>query len=339
MQLPLPARTSLLASKLVGGIALLMMLAFSPVVAAAPHPTRHGKHKAHRAARRHRQIEATPPAAPSPSPSPIPPAPIDAGADAPPPDAGEHPLPEATRAVPPVKPVKEVLLTFDDGPHLVYSPQVMAELDKRNIKVIFFVNGWHFDKDARGRAMIRTELEHGHYVGNHTYSHRILCKHINLAPYEIDHNEDLIQQTLGYRPTLLRTPYGQHCPDLKKIVAERGYDMINWDIDAQEWRHPSTRADQMAKYIIDHIARSRGRSIVLMHDTHLVTVQALPVILTWLDQHPEVKVISWEALLKPLPKSAVLEALGWVKSSITAVPPPLLPSPVPTPTEPQRQTP
>src|ERR1051326_6526817 len=116
--------------------------------------------------------------------------------------------PQVSKPAEPAKPA-EVLFTFDDGPHRQFTPKVLAELDKHKIHAIFFVNGWHFDKDEKARAVLREEIQHGNYVGNHTYSHRILCKHLLLAPSEIDKNEDLIETALGYRPSLLRTPYGQ----------------------------------------------------------------------------------------------------------------------------------
>src|SRR5262249_34289526 len=190
--------------------------------------------------------------------------------------------PPVTKQAEPAKPT-EVVFTFDDGPHLKLTPKVLAELDKHKIKAIFFVNGWHFDKDERARAVLRDEVARGHYVGNHTYSHRVLCKQINLAPVEIDKNGDLIEQSLGYRPTLLRTPYGQHCAPLMKIVKARGYDQIAWDIDAQEWK-PGSKGDKVARFIIDRLAHAHGRQIVLMHDTHAVTLEALPKILEWLGQ-------------------------------------------------------
>jgi peptidoglycan/xylan/chitin deacetylase (PgdA/CDA1 family) len=211
----------------------------------------------------------------------------------------------------PAKPA-EVLFTFDDGPHQKFTPKVLAELEKHKVHAIFFVNGWHFEKDVKARAVLRDEIAQGHYVGNHTYSHRILCKNMNLAPTEIDKNEDLIDQALGYRPTLLRTPYGQHCPALVKLVKARGYDQIAWNIDAQEWK-PGTHGDKVASFIINQIAHAHGRTIVLLHDTHAVTLDALPKILEWLDKHPNIKVLEPRVLLKPGAPVPKLAATGQLR--------------------------
>src|SRR5687768_6802793 len=105
-----------------------------------------------------------------------------------------HPL-EVEPAVGP-----EVVFTFDDGPRLDTTPRVLAELERRGIKAVFFVVGRKFEKDERARELLRQIAAQGHYIGNHTYSHRILCKHINLAPDEIDRNQLLIEEVLGTRP-------------------------------------------------------------------------------------------------------------------------------------------
>jgi peptidoglycan/xylan/chitin deacetylase (PgdA/CDA1 family) len=256
-----------------------------------------------------------------------------AGALAPAWAAAAHPrhhrqpgAPDAQRRAPETGP-PEVLFTFDDGPHLTYTPRVLAELQRRNVKAVFFVNGWHFDRDPRGRALVHEEAAQGHYVGNHTYSHRILCKHLKDAPREIDRNEDLLQEVLGFRPVLLRTPYGQHCKALVKLVAERGYEQIGWDIDAQEWR-PGKRAADVARFIIARLAKLHGRATVLLHDTHADTVEALPIIFDWLAQHPEIKVLDWHALVHTTPgagaqatgqpTAGAWAAVEWISRSIRA---------------------
>jgi peptidoglycan/xylan/chitin deacetylase (PgdA/CDA1 family) len=211
----------------------------------------------------------------------------------------------------------EVVFTFDDGPKLDTTPKVLAELERRGIKAVFFVVGRKFEKDDRARDLLKQIAEQGHYIGNHTYSHRILCRHLNLAPDEIERNQTLIEEVLGVRPLLLRTPYGQHCRRLKQIVAERGFEQIGWDIDAQEWL-PGSRGARVAKLIIDRLSKLKGRGIVLMHDTREATVTALPIILDWLDQHKEIKIADWRVLLRPRPpiRSDVLEALKVMRKQL-----------------------
>src|SRR5207302_361968 len=134
------------------------------------------------------------------------------------------------------------------------------------------------------------------------------------APREIDRNQELIAQVLGFRPELLRTPYGQHCKQLKRIVAERGYSQIGWDIDPQEWR-PGRKVEDVVHYITSRLARiRRGRAIVLMHDSREKTVLALPKVLDWLAVHPEIKIVDWRALSRPQSsfRSILLDAFCYI---------------------------
>src|SRR5205085_1239439 len=75
---------------------------------------------------------------------------------------------------------RELLLTFDDGPDLEGTPLILEELDRRNLKAIFFVTGWQCLRprwdDAARRDLMRKIAAHGHLVGNHTLHHANLCK-------------------------------------------------------------------------------------------------------------------------------------------------------------------
>ena len=63
---------------------------------------------------------------------------------------------------------KYIALTFDDGPHPVYTPEILDILKENNAKATFFVIG----KNAKNYPdLILREKEEGHEIGNHTYSH------------------------------------------------------------------------------------------------------------------------------------------------------------------------
>ena len=75
---------------------------------------------------------------------------------------------------------RELLLSFDDGPDLVGTPTILAELDRRGLKAIFFVTGWRFAGPGPGdqarRDLLRKIAAHGHLVANHTFTHHNLCE-------------------------------------------------------------------------------------------------------------------------------------------------------------------
>jgi peptidoglycan/xylan/chitin deacetylase (PgdA/CDA1 family) len=179
-------------------------------------------------------------------------------------------------------------LTFDDGPAVDKTPKILDILDQHGIKAVFFVLGNHFQGTSataeKSRELAREELRRGHAVGNHTIHHYFLCGHyyIKQAWQEIEGNAKLIEDAIGQRPDLFRTPYGAHCKQLTAVLDGLGIKPIGWDIDPQDWRLKN--APKIEQYIEKHLATLHGRAIVLFHDVQAATVVALPHILDWIDQ-------------------------------------------------------
>jgi peptidoglycan/xylan/chitin deacetylase (PgdA/CDA1 family) len=244
----------------------------------------------------------------------------------------KHEAAHETTAPRPAKPPvdagpPEILLTFDDGPALDKTPKVLDILDQHHLKAVFFVNGWHFQGDKppaeKARELLREEVKRGHAVGNHTIHHYFLCGkvYVKRAPEEIEGNAALIEQAIGVRPDLFRTPYGSHCKQLNEILAGLGIKPIGWDIDPQDWRLKD--AKKIESYVENQLKHlESGRKIVLFHDVQAATVEALPHILDWLDKEnatrvaagrPPITVVDYMYLLpehKLVPP--LLDALGRV---------------------------
>lgn len=178
-------------------------------------------------------------------------------------------------------PRRDVLLTFDDGPDLEVTPLVLAELDRRGLKAIFFVQGSHLigerTADRARRRLVRTLVEHGHMVGNHTLSHKDVCLQRDALEREIDDNQEVLTAATGIRPVLFRSPYGARCRALDEALAARGLINVGWNVDPQEWRGDDPAA--IAATVAAQLRALPGRGIVLLHDTKRATVRALPRIL------------------------------------------------------------
>jgi peptidoglycan/xylan/chitin deacetylase (PgdA/CDA1 family) len=218
----------------------------------------------------------------------------------------------------------EVLFTFDDGPDLVRTPKVLDTLAVHHIKAVFFVNGVHFQGNSAGaekaRGLLREELARGHYVGNHTVHHKFLCGQLGprIADDEILKNAELIEQAVGARPELYRTPYGAHCKTLSATLSRLGIRHTGWDIDPQDWKVKNTEI--VRDRVIGALRNLRGRAILLMHDVHDDTVQALPQILDWLEKENQARVqrgevpihiLDYDYLLPPRPVfPPLLEQIG-----------------------------
>jgi peptidoglycan/xylan/chitin deacetylase (PgdA/CDA1 family) len=181
--------------------------------------------------------------------------------------------------------VRELVLTFDDGPDLAGTPVVLDELAKRGLKAIFFVNGQHMvgsrAQDAARRDLVRRIAAQGHLVANHTLSHRNLCADIEpeTLETEIDGNAEIITAATGVRPLLFRSPYGARCRMLDQALRDRSLLQVGWNLDPQEWRGDGE--DAIVRYVTRRLSRFGGRLILLLHDHQREAVRALPRILDW----------------------------------------------------------
>jgi len=179
-----------------------------------------------------------------------------------------------------------VLLTFDDGPDLQGTPLILDELDRRNLKAVFFVMGQHIvrnrPEDLARRDLLRKLAVHGHHVGNHTMNHKDLCQNPGALAEEVDHAAELITYATGVRPLLFRAPYGARCRSLDRALAERDLIQVGWNADPQEWRGDGESA--IFAYVTNRLAHASAPVILLLHDKNLAAVHALPRILDWIEQ-------------------------------------------------------
>ena len=166
----------------------------------------------------------------------------------------------------------EVALTFDDGPHPVFTPLVLDILARYRIRATFFCVGLCAIAYPELVARIATE---GHAIGNHTWSHPYLP---DLTRDEVVRQVDATGQVLGAvagtAPVMMRPPYGSRTPAVLRWLADRDLTMVLFDVDAQDWTTPGTDAIVAAV-----TSAAAPGSIVLMHDAggdRTQTVAALP---------------------------------------------------------------
>lgn len=173
--------------------------------------------------------------------------------------------------------------TFDDGPEIVTTPRLLDLLDAHHVRATFFVVGHRIDGDEphhrAQRALLREIVRRGHLLGNHTYHHVVLG---NLRPsqiaYEIDRTGDLVQQSTGRRPELMRAPFGMlTAPRSLGAVAARNLTPAYWMIDTHDWEVTSAEAVQ-ARFRQELLEHPHG-GVVLMHDTRPWSVRAFPLIM------------------------------------------------------------
>lgn len=166
-----------------------------------------------------------------------------------------------------------IALTFDDGPHPQNTPRLLDMLRARNVKATFYVIGRSVDIYPQ---VVRRTVAEGHEIGNHSYTHRLLSK---LGDEELRQEmarcRDAVGRAAGVQPRTMRPPYGGLLQRQRELVhSEYGYPTILWSCDPLDWKRPG--ASVVASRILG--GTSAG-GIVLAHDLHAQTVDAMPATL------------------------------------------------------------
>jgi len=166
-----------------------------------------------------------------------------------------------------------IAMTFDDGPHPQNTPRLLDMLRARNIKATFYVVGQCVSLYPN---VVRRTVAEGHEIGNHSNTHRLLSK---LSDTEILADlrrcHDAIGRAAGVRPRTMRPPYGGLLQRQRELVhAEFGYPIILWSADPLDWKRPGPSV--VTSRIL---AEASSGGIVLAHDLHSQTVDAMPATL------------------------------------------------------------
>jgi len=168
---------------------------------------------------------------------------------------------------------KVVALTIDDGPHYKTTPQMLAVLRDKNVKLTLFILG---ENVVRHPELLAQAVADGHEIGTHAYSHNPLTKMSRGGVgEELDKAEKAIIGVAS-KPTLFRPPGGAYNDAVTAEAGKRGYTTILWSIDPGDWRRPSV------KQVVDGVMNNiEPGSIVLLHEGQypLPTPEAIGIII------------------------------------------------------------
>jgi peptidoglycan/xylan/chitin deacetylase (PgdA/CDA1 family) len=165
---------------------------------------------------------------------------------------------------------KEIAITFDDGPHKTNTPQLLDILKQRGIRATFFVVG---QNAAEYPDILKRIVAEGHELANHSYTHPVLASMSQSAVHEqLDKTHQAVLKATGVSMKLLRPPYGALSePQRRTVNNEFGYKVILWSVDPLDWKVRD--AARVQNEIVSH---TQAGSIVLAHDIHKSTVDAMP---------------------------------------------------------------
>jgi peptidoglycan/xylan/chitin deacetylase (PgdA/CDA1 family) len=172
----------------------------------------------------------------------------------------------------------EVVLTFDDGPWLINTPSVLKTLAEECTTGIFFPIGKHATYYPE---ILKQVAAAGHTIGSHTWSHATLTdKKLteDQRKDEIEKGFSAVKWALGgTSPSpFFRFPALQHPPEMVTYLGTRNIAMFSCDLDSFDFK--ARNAQQVIDVTMKKLDKL-GKGIILLHDFHKHTAEALPDLL------------------------------------------------------------
>jgi peptidoglycan/xylan/chitin deacetylase (PgdA/CDA1 family) len=168
---------------------------------------------------------------------------------------------------------KQIMLTFDDGPHPERTPQILDMLEKYGAKATFFFIGKRVDAHPGVAASATAK---GHEIGSHGYHHGYTFDFLpaSRVKEELQRTEKSIKKATGHEVWLFRPPYGITNPNIAKALESFDYRVLGWNIRSLDTliHNPKKLSERVLK-------RIQPGSILLFHDHGPGTLQALEQVL------------------------------------------------------------
>lgn len=183
---------------------------------------------------------------------------------------------------------KQILLTFDDGPHPEYTKKLLKILKQTDVKALFFLLG----KNVRTFSdEVYKIADDGHSVGSHTETHVCIAQnrrcrsnnHFALSASqsleEIAKGANSLIDVLGWTHPFFRFPYGESSPELQRYLYEKSFFDFYWTIDSEDWKKRGL--GDFFQSIVAKIEHNQGGNI-LFHDIQKKTLEVMPLLLKYL---------------------------------------------------------
>ena len=176
-----------------------------------------------------------------------------------------------------------IYLTFDDGPSRYTTPKILDILKSENVPATFFVLNY----DRKKEPILKREVEEGHSIGIHGYSHEYkkIYKSEDTYMKNIKDLQNKIKESTGVSTNITRFPGGSSntvskfnpgiMTRLSKEVLKEGFLYYDWNVSSGDSGDVKTSTG-----VYNNVTKGlrKGRNnIVLMHDfaNNKKTVEAL----------------------------------------------------------------
>jgi peptidoglycan/xylan/chitin deacetylase (PgdA/CDA1 family) len=159
-------------------------------------------------------------------------------------------------------------LTYDDGPGVATTPQLLQALRASRLRATMFNQG----NNAQAHPdLVRDEVDAGMWVGNHTFTHPHLPQLTEPAGFqEIASTQQVLTAITHRVPTLFRPPYGETSDQVQADASRLHLLEVLWTVDSRDW------AGASPDEIVAAAATLQPGGIVVMHDWPPATLAAVP---------------------------------------------------------------
>ncbi len=200
------------------------------------------------------------------------------------PEINTYPLPAGGQPSDPDSsiPQKRVAMTFDDGPHTVYTKQIVNELDRYGYTATFFIIGNRANGEVYpGDNILPFLASKGQEIAIHGYTHDVYYHSCSdeTYEYELSKTHSVITAQVPSAQVRLMRPIGGNITEARAKSCP--YSVILWNVDSEDWKYKyksgDTEAERKAKLdtIVENVMSNvQDGSIILMHDIYESTYDA-----------------------------------------------------------------
>lgn len=157
---------------------------------------------------------------------------------------------------------KAIALTFDDGPHPHYTPQLLEVLDHYAIPASFF---WLGACVKRSPTVAKAVYERGHWIGLHGYDHRSFPSLTTAAlKQSLQETQTAIAEACRLHPMTVRDvrpPNGLFTPQTLQLLYQWHYRPVMWSVVPEDWVRPGVAV--VVQRVLEQV---QNGSLIVLHD-------------------------------------------------------------------------
>ena len=157
----------------------------------------------------------------------------------------------------------QIHLTFDDGPDPIFTPQILAILEKERATASFFVVG---KKAQQYPEIVQQMNQSGHTIGIHSFEHRRLFYQSKVyIQGQLGKSKFIVEQIIDKPVRYFRPPFGIFSPRLIQVCREFDLKLVLWSLMSYDFD------DKVSDKFIFKLIENKVSSgdIIVFHDGHV----------------------------------------------------------------------